>query len=371
MSSPYDNFVKFYEENVDKILMPELVNYPLNYKKANQWVLSQCDTESQLFAENIIKNTEYVSFDKFINKLKTICMSYIKKYKTDKNSVFVLIIPYVISKSNLWVSLLAFKYLKDLISYVYYDITDVYNGINKHTSSLYKKNVHCVICDDCAYTGQQLYSLSSIDYSKLKYNNKMPEPKATDVKWLKWYENTQRDARQIIESIDINKFSVDLIIPYMSILANISLKKIHYVRIPKVCKVFSIFSQQIDINRIPIHVLNEFRNTFQYHKDISAVYFDHKIADALSTFNKIYTLAPLFNCSVSNKSIKFIDNCPDAKIPKNINIYNFYMDIEKQVKSICPVSFYKTIKYTFNKKPVKSDKQTRDLFGINPKIQIH
>jgi hypothetical protein len=362
----YKYFKKFYEENKSKLDMPNGINYPINYKNGKLWADSQCDAESREFANGIVKSTKYVPFSDFFERLKKICMSYKNTYSSPMHddTLFILIIPFKFKKSNMWVSLLAFEFLKDIVDDVYYDITDVYNNTIDRKSVLYKKNVRCIICDDCAYTGHQLVFISSLDHSWLNYPGKPPQPSVNTHKWLDWHDSINKDAEEYIKKIPIDKFSVDLIVPYMSILAQVKLHRIHYIKTPIDCIVFPIFSQQINIERIPIRILNEFKRTFQYHKDISAIYFDHKIADAVSTFHKIYLLAPLFNCSVNNKRIGFIDNCDKTTIPDNIRIYDYHIDLEQSMDgSICPVSFYKHIKYTFGGKPVDCELYISELFS--------
>jgi hypothetical protein len=362
----YNSFKKFYNENKHKISMPMNENYPINYKKAKRWATSQCDADSREFADSIIRFTRYVSFLDFITHLKRVCTSYNKTYSNleHKNTMFILIVPFKIKKSNMWVSLLAFEFLQDIIDDVYYDITDVYNNTIDHRSKLYKKKIRCIICDDCAYTGHQLSFISSFDYSRINYPNKLSPPDVHKHEWMEWYDNINREAEDYIKKISIKDFSVDLIIPFMSILAQIRLQNIHYVKIPADCIVFPIFSQQVNIDRMPVHILNEFKRTFQYHKDISAIYFDHKVADAVSTFHKIYLLAPLFNCSVDNIKIGFIDNCEENVIPDNINVYNYYIDLGTELgNKTCPPSYYKHIDYTFNKKKVDSNLYIFELFA--------
>jgi hypothetical protein len=263
----------------------------------------------------------------------------------------------------MWVSLLAFEYLKDIIDEVYYDITEVYNNTLDHRSNLYRKKIRCILCDDCAYTGSQLSYIASFDYTKVKYPHKPPAPDMHNKEWLQWYKRINIDAELYVKSILANDFSVDVIVPYMSILAKTRLHRLHYVKISSLSIVFPIFSQQLDMERIPVHSLNEFKRTFQYHKDISAIYFDHKIADSMSTFHKVYMLAPLFNCTIQNKRVGFIDNCNEEKIPDNINIYDHYMDVEVEMgSSACPPSFYKHIAYTFRKKLVDPTMYVFNLF---------
>jgi hypothetical protein len=357
MSQSYDSFKKFYDENKHKIQMPLIDNYPINYNKAKYWADSQCDKESREFANDIISFTQYISFPEFMNRLKKVCVSYKKTYSKieHKDTKFILILPFKLIKSNMWVSLLAFEFLKDIIDDVYYNVTSVYNETIDPKSNLYNKTVRCIMCDDCSYTGSQLESISKFNTSIINYPNKPSPPSVYSTTWLEWYKNVNTEANTYIKKISIAKFSVDLVIPYMSILAQTKLKSIHYIKIPDDCLVFPIFSQMVNLSKIATPILNEFRSTFQYHNDISAIYFDHKIADTLSTFHKIYLLAPLFNCSVNNLSVGFIENC-DTTTPDNINIYDNYMDLGDILgDKVCPPSYYKHIKYTFNNKFINTD----------------
>lgn len=358
MSSTYEAFKKFYHENKARLKMPKANNYPINYKNGKLWASSQCDTESRDFAANIILYTRYVSFSTFFDLLKRVCSSYIKTYSTlkHKDTKFILIVPFKLKKSNMWVSLLAFEFLENVIDDIYYDITAVYNDMRDHRSKLYNKKVRCIICDDCAYTGNQLSYICSFDHASINYANKPVEPDVHSLKWLDWHDNVYKGADEYIKKISLNDFSVDLIIPYMSILAQVRMREFHYVKIPELCIVFPTFAQQVNVEMIPAHIINEFKGSFQYHKDISAIYFDHKIADAISTFNKIYVLAPLFNCAVKNRRVGFIDNCNSTTIPDNLNIYDYYIDMEAEMGSqVCPSTFYKHIKYTFNNVVLKQD----------------
>ena len=366
-NTSFKKFKKFYKENIKNIFMKKRENHRLNYEKANHWANSQCDPESKEFAHWIIKNTEYVSFGKFIDRLQRVCESYLKTYSTPehKNTHFVLIIPFKINKSNTWVSLLAYRYLQKIITDVRYDVTEVYNSTIDHKSNLYRKKVRCIICDDCAYTGHQIEFISSLNTNWIKYPNRSPPPTVYEKSWIEWNNTVSRESHKYITNISIDDFSVDLIIPYMSIGAQLRLKKIHYIKIPSDCWIFPLFTQQVDMDRIPIHIVNEFKKTFQYHKNISAIYFDHKIADAVSTFHKIYLLAPLFNCVVTNKRIGFIENCTEEnKIHGDINIYNYYINLEPILKDkTCPPSYYKGIQYKFNNKLVDKDLYLFELFS--------
>lgn len=348
--------------------MPQLVNYPINYKRAKQWADSQCDNESKDFAEKIIEYTEYVSFGDFMGRLKLICESYLDgAAKWARNNAgeteYVLILPFPINKSNTWVSLLAFEWISSVITHVYSDITSVFNDSRRQGSPLYGKVIRCVICDDCVYTASQLVgAISTFDFDRVMFKSKKEPPDVHSPLWLKWHKETRVEIEDLVEKIDINKFSVDVIVPYISTLAEARLHKIHYVRVPRHARVFPIFSQKVNMDRMPIQIQKEFKRTFQYHKEISAIYFDHKVADAVSTFNKIYLLAPLFNCVAANKTVCFIDGCDAAELPEGVRANEYYPDIEKKVRA-CPPTFYKGIAYTFDGVVVDAEKT---LLGATP-----
>ena len=366
------SFTEFYDENKLKLKMPNGTNYPLNYRLGKQWANSQLDADSQTFADAIIRHTKYVSFAAFTTKLAAICTSYRTTYSAPphKGTIFLLIIPFKILKSNTWVSLLVFEHLADIIDDIYYDITDVYNKIQTRNSPLYRKKVRCIICDDCSYTGHQLTYIATLDCTTINFPGKTPPPEPTSPDWLTWHDSNIYAANKFIDAIPIETFSVDLIVPYMSILSQTKLRKIGYVKIPEICVVFPVFGQQIEIDRFSTHAVNEFRRTFQYHKDISAIYFDHKIADAVSTFNKIYLLAPIFNSAVKNRGCGFIENCKRETLPDGFNASDYNLDVEEDIDDACPATFYRSIAYTYGGKPIPPEAYLIDVISTTKKNPV-
>jgi hypothetical protein len=345
----YINFTKFYNENAHKLHMPQPINYPLNYNKARTWIDSHCDKDSRMFAEDIIVNTTYISFGYLMERLKIICKDFVDMIKKKRNVYVVLVLPHEVKKSNLWVSMLSFDFIAKVIDDVYFDVTDAYNDTHDESSPLYGKNVVCVLCDDCAYTGQQMMSTVTIDYAKLKFINVPDAPPETDVKWLEWHEKISVLSQKYLKSISPDKFSVYLIVPFMSAMSEDIVNKLPYVFASKLCLIVPLLRQNININKYHHATIREFNHTFHYHDDISAVYFDHKVADAVSTFHKVYLLAPIFGCSIKNKSMKFIDGCPNiTTIQHDIDIWDTYIELEDKLDKPCPQTFYKSISYTFN-----------------------
>lgn len=365
MSNTYNNFKSFFRENKNKIFMKHDVNYPLNYIKGKEWADSQCDQDSRMFANDIIRHTKYVSYGEFISALQSVASSYMKSIgKKKSNDMLILIIPFAINKSNTWVTMLVFDIIKDIVDDVYPSVTAAYNDSLDKSSKLFGKKIKCIICDDCIYTGNQITEIIQLDNMNINSDITKNQPPATDVRWLDWYDKTKDQAINMMNGINIDEFSVDLVVPFMSTISKQRVLDIPYVRIPRVCVVFPIFRQQINVGDIKTPILNEFRKTFQYHEDISAIYFDHKIADAVSTFHKVYMLGPLFNCVIDNISMNFIENCKLNRVPDNLNIYDFYIDIADTGTEICPDVFYKSIDYTMNGKSIDTSLSLMDAITL-------
>ncbi len=366
-STPEERIATFdalYEENKERIRMKKPVNYPINYKMGIKWAGRHCDVESAKFAEAIVSNTSYVSFADFMAALERVCASFKAHYKADKAAAFVLILPFNMTKSNIWVSLLAWPWLKALVTDVAFDITSVYNRYVADAKTAARRRVVCIICDDCAYTGNQLMGYCTLRASYVHYAGKPKEPSPNTLEWIKWNQQVTSRTAEIEAGLDPKDFSVNLLIPYMSTHAQTNIAESRFMLVPRDVQIFKPFRERVDMYAFNQSVIREFETTFQYHTNISAIYFDHKIADAVSTFNKVYLLAPVFGCGNLRQSLCFIDGCCRMKdVPADINIYDVYMNLEDVLRDkTCPPTFYKSIKYTFGGRPI-SDMCTQELFA--------
>lgn len=360
-------FNKLYEENAKHLCMPKAVNHPLNYRRAMDWASHHCDSASVKFAEAVVANTAYISFGDFMSAIGRICTSFKQHYfgttHTSKNSSaggsapksrpvkFVLVIPFDMTKSNIWVSLLMWPALRDFVDDIDFDITSVYNRyITNHSAD----RIVCIVCDDCAYTGNQLLGYCTLDPHRVEYPDKPKEPSVNSPDWIAWDAAVREKARQIEAELDTARFSINLMIPYMSTHAQQNITDRRFLMVPKDVQIFKLFRERVNIHDFAVGAMREFESTFQYHSNIAAIYFDHKIADAISTFNKVYLLAPVFGCGNLKKSVCFIDGCEKRKLPDEVNIYDVYVNIEDVLPrgAICPSTFYKSIKYTLNGRPI-------------------
>lgn len=353
-------FNRLYEENAKHLHMPKNINHPLNYRRAMDWASHHCDATSIKFAESIIANTAYISFGDFIAAISRICTSfkqhYFEKSRQTKGggttagssgTKFILVIPFDMTKSNIWVSLLMWPELRDIVDDIDFDITSAYN---RYVARSQVDRTVCIVCDDCAYTGNQLLGYCALDPHRVEYPDKPKEPSVNSSDWILWDSAVRSRTKEIETSLDAVSFSINLMIPYMSTHAQQNIMDRRFLMIPKDVQIFKLFRERVNIHDFAVGAMREFESTFQYHSNIAAIYFDHKIADAISTFNKIYLLAPVFGCGNLKKSICFIDGCEKRKLPDEVNIYDIYVNIEDVLPrgSICPSTFYKSIKYTMN-----------------------
>ena len=325
------------------------------------WAAHHCDTASVKFAEAIIANTAYISFGEFLAAIGKIYESFKRFYLTGGKkpaaTKFILVVPFDMSKSNIWVSLLMWPELRDIIDDIDFDITSVYNRYIGRGAT--KERIVCIICDDCAYTGNQLLSYCTLAPHRTEYLGKPKEPSANSLEWIAWDREVTAEIARIEAGLKTDEFSINLLIPFMSTHAQQNIADRRFLMIPKDVRIFKLFRERVNIHDFNQGALREFESTFQYHSNIAAIYFDHKIADAISTFNKVYLLAPVFGCGNLRKSVCFIDGCigkcnSKGNIPDSVNIYDVYINVEDILSKsdVCPGTFYKSIRYTMNGKPV-------------------
>lgn len=353
-----DVYKQLYEENRQKIKMPSLINHPLNYKRGMKWAGFHCDAESMKFAESIIENTIYVSFGYFMERLDKICSTFVAHYAKKPHKI-ILIIPEYASKSNFWVALLVYPYLKDIIYDVQFNVTDAYNTYIREL-----KNIACVIADDCVYTGSQIIGSCLLSAERVEYDGREKEPPETSREWIAWKKKVSHDTNEIIKKIDPDHFSVSLLIPFMSTLAQDRIRPYKFINISKSVIVFKIFRDLVDMSEFNVSVMREFESTFQYHPHISCIYFDHKIADAISTFNKIYMMAPIFNCGSIRKTVCFIEGCESlGEKVADFDIYKVYVNVETILGShACPRTFYQTFNYLYRGRKIAQGTPVSTIF---------
>jgi hypothetical protein len=189
-----------------------------------------------------------------------------------------------------------------------------------------------------------------------------------DKRWIDWHDEQIKYADELIS--EINNVKIHALIPFVTSNAYSYLStRIPHVVMSPLTVVIPKFQDDVDISKIRPAVLADFGHTFQYHANINAVYFDHKVADGVSTFNKIYMLAPIFGCIADHiPSYRFIEGCSSRKEPALLreapdrtarpDVYEYIIDVEQRYGKkayVCPRTFYKQIDYRFNGKKIPSN----------------
>ena len=385
----YETIKNISIENYPKILMKnDPPKYTKNIKKFNEWIenikKSSNPDELIIFAKFLRDKIRYVSFNEFNNKINELSVNYVNYINKNKKKYdYIVFTSYsdhgstTIDKSDFWVLLLSIycinkhKFESNII-YIPNIDTDIVNKL------LSKFNILITIFDDMAYSGTQL------NHRLFKINN------------------------SIIKNIDIEYIcDIYLFVPYISTTALNKFEEQQNIKnniiISKSTEIIESLVDQfkewygnkenyMDILKIgcPKDYESKIKKTFNCNSNYIQIpiYFEHKIADFMSTFNTIllfgtypvindddcnpqslindcdenissilpYNKDNIINCDNMNDNdgniyFKKGNFCYKRTIVKNENqiCNNMY---EEDMK--CPSSFYKTIQYTQNNKNISN-----------------
>jgi hypothetical protein len=358
----YDKFFRFWLENKNKIFMKS------GEKHINQHNVSKWLDNIQLYSPEEIKETYlffantfiefliYVSFEQFydvINNMSLELNTILTRKLYDKIYFYI---PEEINKSNLWVSLLFFDCLvknkilsedqKNKISFV--------NSYNDLIGDSNDQQSLCLYCDDMSYTGNQINS---------NFNLRIKSPSTHIDKYIVITHISNIAKEKLLKLT--NCYFFDSTIHVFSYVSQLKLKyyDTNKLLVNNVLKMFE--PRQLD----PIFKLG--KKACDCNEKYIALYFDHKIADELSTFNKIlftgsYPIYPETTCAIH----PLINGCNIedlTSIFENPCIKNTNYDIDIP----CFPSFYKTIIYTINGKPVSNTNNIDIVLDIITDSSIH
>lgn len=298
--------------------------------------------ENQNLVRTIIDNLQYITFKEFYQQLHAQIIrfnSYCKENLITKY-VFVLGVGsnegysatnYDLFKSNLWVFLLAYKFLKVKP----YDIVLNLNiGIRLHRPYLAKDRNSWIndflFVDDCSYSGAQLV------YGVLK--SAAPEL---------LYESDDAfviNDKVMYEPVLDKKCNVHLLIPYVS---SIALTKINDFEITSgfniimyVSKIVKTYGKILDEPTLK-KISELYKNIYFQFADfanLTPIYFQHKIADYVSTIDLILIKGQVLDDQ--KKKLVFIKECEyDKNDPKKAG-YNPEHESFIYKKIYCPIPPY-------------------------------
>jgi hypothetical protein len=359
--------------------MPVSGNRSINEEHVNIWYdniekYSPDDVKDVYlsFAKTYIEILMYVDFNTFLTATEEIArdITILLENHNQYDKIYFYI-PEEVTKSNFWITLLVFHYFdqlafrsrslsrssrsrsrsrssssrsrsrsrsssdetsfKNKIQFTYdfnWIVETCYNGGNPN------KTV-CIYCDDMPYTGNQLIN-----------NIKIP----------KKYSPVERE-------IIMTNLNIIIGCPYISNTANAKLVSMSYVTICNHSRIVNSYIDELKlrylesnpemVNQIielfnfknPLYALA--RTAGQCSTDYIAIYFDHKLADELSTFKKViltgaYPVKDESDCRIT----PLINGCSVSEITQSLpgykcnRVYNFDEEFD------CYTPYYKTIVYT-------------------------
>ena len=279
-----------YKEIYDKIQEKPIIpkkSYPLNQEKVKEY-LENTEESIRPILKKLFDNTTHISYQtfKFIlyNNFKEL-IRYCKIRNIGVISLYLESIDYdnIIQKSNFWVAQHFYQYLKK--NKINIKLNIIYNSDD---IKFLDDDELIVILDDCSYTGTQIYNTLKNDLNVNK------------------------------------KFNIYIIITFIT---NAAIKLLKSVNT----------TSNIIISKNNVIIKDFYQYLTDYEKNLTVlkmhftnkypIYFDHKLADSLSTYTSYYS-GMVYN---STKIIPVITNCEHMNKTDDINLYT----------PKCPISPYK------------------------------
>jgi len=285
--------------------------------------------ENKNFIKNVLHSINHIDFDKFCSDTWEQLDKFNNNVK-DKKYIYILgvndqngssNVDYNIYKSNLWMFMLIWDKLKT-------KPIDILLNM-KIAIQLYGDNVEYLIVDDCSYSGTQIVEqVLYTDASESMYKYPNSYLIKNDV-----YKKT------MFKPVQNHNIKVHLFIPYLSYIAWSKLNELNLVT----C---------FDIVRYEKYILNEFgailsrqdsaklyelySNFYKNYNPLNLIpiFFDHKIADGLSTVELILTKGQVLD----NPDLRFIFVEPCDKLYSNLTKDELYAQL------YCPIPPYHSFK---------------------------
>jgi hypothetical protein len=238
------DFYRSYGENIAKIIQVRDLTtgtHPIDSEKAKVWISSQLNQTRRMAAANLIANTMYITFNDMFAHVKGIIQKIYSELKNPENLYLYVGKP---SRSNYFIAVIAIYFIRLL------GLPDP-KILHNLEDELVNQTV--LIIDDMAYTGIQLGRM----YEKL---------------------NVERNGIKLfVGLVAISEQAVE-------VLEKLPLILVTNIVVPNLKRVLG--------KRAFLELSYYFSPQTEGHTQVS-VYFDHKIADELSTFTKTLMFGPI------------------------------------------------------------------------------
>jgi len=292
-------FGDFWKKEEDRF--KSYMSFPLNYKFNGTNVkkfLLNCDDDVREIAKKIIINTRHVSFEELLMNI-TKNIKHMLEYIDEKRPLFIYVKDKYKEKSNYWIYLYICDYIK------YFDDTIEIILLSDPAKINHPKMIEddiIIFIDDCIYTGSQMYH---------SIKNLKPD------KPLKAYILTSyisRDGKELIETLTNFEIIFNRYIEYIP-------KTRDYLTRDEIDKIETYYNKD-DFN---------WNETFfgKY-----SIYFDHKLADYVSTM-------PLFYSGV-------VPNTHNREILIKLDLYNTTANDIKKINKLQIIPLFRNCEHIRN-----------------------
>jgi hypothetical protein len=277
-----DNKIIRYKNIYEKIQLIPIIpkkTYTLNKENVEKYI-NATEIKYRFFLRKLFDNTKHISYKTFkfvlyANFRELIYYCKVKKIK--KITLYLDEVDFnnIIYKSNFWVAQHFYHYLKK------YNINIKLNILyNLKDLEYLDDNEFILILDDCSYTGTQLgYIIEDLNKQK--------------------------------------KFNIYIIIAFITKIANDKL--LNSIKFNNNNNTIILSKNNVILNNMFSYLTPDEKKLAKllYIEDKYPIYFDHKLADILSTYTDIY-LGKIIN---SHNVIPVINNCEHITT-KNLSYYN-------------------------------------------------
>jgi len=317
-----------------------------------QSCLSTKDKEdSKLFLRRIIEIMKYVDFNEFlciIIKMSKEIEQYLLDNHTNYQAIFFCGLDSSISKSYTWI---LFLFLNEMYDFFMKNpiIRDKIFVCNENIKIDFNESIKYLYLffDDMSYSGSQISNI--LNYHFLYYNNSkgVSEPLPN----VDIFITTPFISKTAKSILIVGKFNYW----HSTIIINTLYEQfINNIEEPLLTKYNTIYNEFCKNHKYSPN------SGFSCKDSIIPIYFDHKIADSWSTFNKLLYFGsyPINSssstCTPNCIKTNLIKKCSSTTFHEHILEKNFclnkFQDISNE-QGACPKTFYKNIIYILPNSP--------------------
>lgn len=425
-------YFRFYDENKEKIYIPAELRgiHPVNEDAVQRWKhrIVELSNEAErnfylFFAEGFsqILKRAYVDFNLFLSRIEQTAAELIELFIANEYDSIFFVLTGEMDKSNVWISLLVFDHLVKDVRFVKYvdkiraisisrdTVTSRFLPINKIAENIGTKKNMFLHFDDMSYSGGQVaqdiklfLNTAKIKLGSMPYiDYYLAIPYLTTV--AKEYILSNNEGVKVLSSsVIVPSFEQQFQEYYLALSAEEQAHhKDHMDLLHDMCHPYWMIYSGSDRYTLQMKSFTEikaknipkgkrpgdFRGMTRYspensiQKGIMAlrcasfktlIYFDHKLADDASTFQKVLYFGSypinstnsngkkkpciqeslITNCSINPEVLSQMEQSSQNSCRNYIQSGSKMWNIDQ--KYVCPPTFYKNIEYTFCKVPTRS-----------------